>query len=77
MVNSTRKKGLGVCARPPRVRSSTNVFTDNGARRQLLTSVKPKASQVIRDQAQKEMQENYDGVCLPERTQVTHGVRQY
>ncbi|KAJ7912928.1 hypothetical protein B0H13DRAFT_2326850 [Mycena leptocephala] len=60
MANSTRKKGLGVRARPPRVRSSTNVFTDNGARRQLLTSVKPKASQVIRDRAQKEMQEHYD-----------------
>ncbi|KAJ7861333.1 hypothetical protein B0H13DRAFT_2282463 [Mycena leptocephala] len=60
MANSTKKKGLGVRARPPRVRSSTNVFTDSGARRQLLTSVKPKASQVIRDRAQKEMQEQYD-----------------
>ncbi|KAJ7893241.1 hypothetical protein B0H13DRAFT_1886386 [Mycena leptocephala] len=60
VVKTKKKKGLGVRARPSRVRSSTNAFTDNGARRQLLKSVNTQASQVNRDRAQKDMQEQYE-----------------
>ncbi|KAJ7936025.1 hypothetical protein B0H13DRAFT_1853726 [Mycena leptocephala] len=55
-----KKKGLGIPVCPPHVRSSMSMFTNTGARHQLLTSVKPQASQVTRDQAQKEMQDQYE-----------------
>lgn len=63
--NKAKKRVLGVAVRPPKVRVSVPVFTSTGGRRMAMKTITPRQSEQMRVDTQKELQDQYAGMCPP------------